>query len=332
MPTTLSEVSTYTSTVSVPANGDARTVGSVNAAFQALANRTKRFRDWMLLLDANQDGVVDARLKPVAGTTAANTAPIKLTSGTSMTKAEAGAIEYDGTNLYFTPSATRKTVSFSDHTHGVIDGLLRPPAGTATADTAPVKFTTGTLNTKEETGALEFASKKLYFTPDASRLEVSFSDHTHAVLHAQNTDTGTTAEQFDVGSGNTTGKSTVISSSVTTTICSTWCDLALILLSSYSTMTISAIVSGRDTVNHYCGGFKIEGAVKRGNGPETVAAIDTAVAITGFGADGIECGNTMSVQAYDDTISGGLAIQVKSVTDDPTDWTMFGNLVTLSPG
>ena len=45
-----------------------------------------------------------------AGTASANTAPLKLTSGTNLSTPETGAIEYDGTNLYFTPSTTRKTV------------------------------------------------------------------------------------------------------------------------------------------------------------------------------------------------------------------------------
>lgn len=46
-----------------------------------------------------------------AGTSAASTAPLKLTSGTNMTAAETGAMEYDGTKLYFTPTTTvRKTI------------------------------------------------------------------------------------------------------------------------------------------------------------------------------------------------------------------------------
>lgn len=47
-----------------------------------------------------------------AGTAAANTAPLKLTSGTLNTTPEAGAIEFDGTNLYFVTSAgVRKTIT-----------------------------------------------------------------------------------------------------------------------------------------------------------------------------------------------------------------------------
>jgi hypothetical protein len=48
-----------------------------------------------------------------AGTDSANTAPLKFTAGTNLTTAEAGAMEFDGTNLYFTPSSTRQTVTLS---------------------------------------------------------------------------------------------------------------------------------------------------------------------------------------------------------------------------
>jgi hypothetical protein len=49
-----------------------------------------------------------AALQIGAGT--ASLAPLKLTSGTNLTTAEAGAIEFDGTNLFFSPSTTRQTV------------------------------------------------------------------------------------------------------------------------------------------------------------------------------------------------------------------------------
>ena len=51
-----------------------------------------------------------ARLHLPAGTASANTAPLKLTSGTNLTTPENGALEYDGTNLYFTTGGVRKTV------------------------------------------------------------------------------------------------------------------------------------------------------------------------------------------------------------------------------
>lgn len=53
-----------------------------------------------------------ANLHIKAGTAVANTAPLKLTSGTNLTTPETGAIEYNGTNLFFTPSTVRKTIAF----------------------------------------------------------------------------------------------------------------------------------------------------------------------------------------------------------------------------
>jgi hypothetical protein len=46
------------------------------------------------------------------GTGGGGLAPLKFTSGVNLTIPEAGAMEYDGTNLYFTPSSTRETVAF----------------------------------------------------------------------------------------------------------------------------------------------------------------------------------------------------------------------------
>jgi hypothetical protein len=52
-----------------------------------------------------------ARLHLVAGTATASTAPLKFTSGVNLTTAEAGAMEFNGTNLFFSPSTTRHTVN-----------------------------------------------------------------------------------------------------------------------------------------------------------------------------------------------------------------------------
>lgn len=46
-----------------------------------------------------------------AGTATASTAPIKFTSGANLTAAEAGAMEFNGTQLFFTPSTTRNIVA-----------------------------------------------------------------------------------------------------------------------------------------------------------------------------------------------------------------------------
>lgn len=56
-----------------------------------------------------------AALHLKAGTATANNAPLKFTSGTNLTTAEAGAMEYSGTVLSFSPSAgVRKEIAFTD--------------------------------------------------------------------------------------------------------------------------------------------------------------------------------------------------------------------------
>jgi hypothetical protein len=52
-----------------------------------------------------------ARLHLAAGTATASTGPLKFTSGTNLTTAEAGAMEFNGTNLFFSPSTTRHTIN-----------------------------------------------------------------------------------------------------------------------------------------------------------------------------------------------------------------------------
>jgi hypothetical protein len=63
-----------------------------------------------------------------AGTAAAGTSPLKLTSGINLTTAEAGAFEYDGTELYFTPSGTtRETIAYvSDITASAVTLVNSP--------------------------------------------------------------------------------------------------------------------------------------------------------------------------------------------------------------
>lgn len=70
----------------------------------------------VLTVDTNGDfgfGVTTpgATIHIRSGTAAAGTAPIKLNSGTLMTAAETGAVEYDGKLKYFTPASTARALS-----------------------------------------------------------------------------------------------------------------------------------------------------------------------------------------------------------------------------
>ena len=92
-----------------------------------------------------------ALLNLKAGTATASTAPLKFTSGVNLTTPEAGAIEYDGTNLYYTDSgAVRRTLSTSTNlgssylaiAGGTMTGAVISAAGTAAAPSVGVGATT----------------------------------------------------------------------------------------------------------------------------------------------------------------------------------------------
>lgn len=110
---------------------------TVNAGAIAFGFLTSTAGNYEVLID--QGGNVGigtiaptATLHLKAGTATASTAPLKFTSGTNLTTAEAGAMEYNGTNLFFTRAGTvRENVLIA------IDNVTAP---TTTAGVAIVNF------------------------------------------------------------------------------------------------------------------------------------------------------------------------------------------------
>ena len=96
-----------------------------------------------------------------AGTAAAGTSPLKLTAGTNLTAAEAGAIEFDGTNLYFTDSVpTRRTIATTGGTGNSFTGVstIANSSGNISLDpnsaTGSVLVSSGTASVGAASGAL----------------------------------------------------------------------------------------------------------------------------------------------------------------------------------
>jgi hypothetical protein len=93
--------------------------GATNANVKVDANGTGKFEiDDTVTTGTNQDlvvapngtGKLDLRAAPLkAGTATAGTAPVKFTAGTNLTTPENGAVEYDGTNFFYTAGGVRKT-------------------------------------------------------------------------------------------------------------------------------------------------------------------------------------------------------------------------------
>lgn len=146
-----------------------------------------------------------ARLHIAAGTTSANTAPIKFTSGSLNTTPEVGAFEFLTDRLYYTrtSSSTRMFIAastaapvagrvaysdangfYQDTANFTYSGNRLSPtyitlaASTTSAGTAPIKYTSGTLMTTAEAGAQEFLTDKYYatITTGAARKEYTLND------------------------------------------------------------------------------------------------------------------------------------------------------------
>ena len=76
---------------------------------------TMRWNGTNLKVGINGITAPSAFLHLQAGTATAGTAPLKLSSGTNLTSAEAGAFEYNGTSLFFSPSTTRLRTVLTDN-------------------------------------------------------------------------------------------------------------------------------------------------------------------------------------------------------------------------
>jgi hypothetical protein len=88
-----------------------RTDRSTGNMIFATATNTKA----MFIDNAQRVGIgvfssLTAKLHLAAGSATASTAPLKFTSGTNLTTPESGAVEFDGTNLYFSVSTVRYTL------------------------------------------------------------------------------------------------------------------------------------------------------------------------------------------------------------------------------
>jgi len=88
----------------------------------------------------------------------ATTGPLRFTSGTNMTTAAAGNMEFNGTRLFFTPSTTRQTVAFLTD----ITGGLTIADDTTTAATRYLIFTNATTGS---VSTANVSSTKLTFNP-----------------------------------------------------------------------------------------------------------------------------------------------------------------------
>lgn len=94
-----------------------------------------------------------------AGTSAANTAPLKLTAGVNLTTPEAGAIEFDGTSLYYTDGTNTRRALASTTGTSSFSGVSSISNTTnitlsSAASSGSVLIDSGTASTGTTSGAL----------------------------------------------------------------------------------------------------------------------------------------------------------------------------------
>ena len=145
---------------SVSASGSDATLLNANNGFLALTtNNTERMR----IIAGGNIGIrataPTAYLNIAAGTATAGTAPLKLTAGTNLTTAESGAIEFDGTNLYYTDStpARRTIATTSASTYTGVSSISNSGGNISLAPnstTGTVQVTSSTASTGAASGAL----------------------------------------------------------------------------------------------------------------------------------------------------------------------------------
>jgi len=143
-----------------------------------------------------------ARLNIAAGTT--TNAPLKLTSGTNLTTAQTGAFEYDGSELYFTPTGTtRETIAYisditgSTHdpvTLGVIGSTPNANGMTLTNQVLNLEPASASFGGVITTGAQTLAGAK---TLTGLLTTAGISNATTAITNSAGyTQTGTAANTF----------------------------------------------------------------------------------------------------------------------------------------
>lgn len=116
-------------------------ISSTSTTTAATPNSVKTAYDLANAALPKSGGTMTGAITLKAGAAGAGAAPVYFQSGTNLTTAVSGAMEFDGTSLYFTPSTTRKTIAFTDSTmtgtwNGTAVGIAYGGTGATTASAA----------------------------------------------------------------------------------------------------------------------------------------------------------------------------------------------------
>ena len=122
-----------------PSNGGNALISTINSGGISLAplNVVKLNLTSSGLLFVGGSTTPTAILHLLAGGSASSTSPLKFTSGSLLTTPEAGAIEYDGTSLYYTDSTpTRQTIATTASVQTLTNKRITLRSGSEVTNTA----------------------------------------------------------------------------------------------------------------------------------------------------------------------------------------------------
>lgn len=167
-------------------------------------------------------GSPTARLHLPAGTATANTAPLKLTTGTALTTPEDGAIEYHGSHLYFTIGSTRYQIDQQAGGSGwAVTGTTTLTGGVTIAQAGnDILFHNGnilfgptsstiTSNTKVDIRGTGTGTNKAFRVADSGDTQrLQILDNGRATFYSSSMLGGGTDQIFHFDQVNTTGNPT----------------------------------------------------------------------------------------------------------------------------
>lgn len=280
-----------------------------------------------------------------AGTASASTAPLKFTSGINLSVAEPGAMEYDGTKFYLTPSINRRTIAFLDTTEtftgvqtftsivsGVINTSSTSTSGNLTtgntnalaAQVTAAQYITNSNNIQYRVGIRGSSSTVATAGDDVFALAIGDNSYTEAV-------SGTSAlggglyiktQSFTNGSGSTTDFQNFYSGDAPTGGTNNW-------------SINSGLINDRDNLNFSTVGkgliFKSGTGTRAGNA--TLVAGTVTVTNTSVTANTLitltrkTSGGTIGT-AITYTLSAGASFTINS--DNPLDTSTFTYLLIES--
>lgn len=149
-----------------------------------------------------------AKIHLAAGTATANTAPIKLTTGTALTTPEDGALEYHSSHLYFTVSSTRYQLDGLIGSTGSTDNAILRANGTGglTAQSTGITIDDSNYITVPSTGRIGVGGAPSYSVDVVDGINPTMACRTSGVgspgLYLQRTGGTTSASYLYIPEGS----------------------------------------------------------------------------------------------------------------------------------